>query len=111
MKFWSKGLGKRCLVVDCGSEAASIEDGILVMAGTTPPPLSWAYTMNMDARDWEEFVQFALRPPVIRHMLARPRLRLALRAGWHLGLFVLAVCLAMPGVWLRALLGRTPAGC
>ena len=59
--------------------------------------------MRMDGQDWVEFVRFALRPSVIRHMLARPRFRLALRAGWHMALFVLAVCFALPGVWLRSL--------
>ena len=109
MKFWSKGLGRRCLVVRCGTEEPSVDDGQLVMTGTTPRPLSWSYTMRMDGQDWVEFVRFALRPSVIRHMLARPRFRLALRAGWHMALFVLAVCFALPGVWLRSLAARDGA--
>ncbi len=109
MKFWSKGLGKRCLVVACGTEEPSVEDAKLVMTGTTPPPLSWGYAMHMDGQDWEEFVQFALRPAVIGFMLARPRRKLALRAGWHMAVFVLSVCLAMPGVWMRSIARRARA--
>ncbi len=101
MKFWSKGLGKRCLYVDCGSEEPSVEGDQLVLEGTTPPPLNWAYTMQMDGVDWIEFVSFALRPKVVRHMLARRRWGLALQAGWHMAWFVAAVVFTLPGAWVR----------
>jgi len=47
MEFWSRGLGKRSLGIACGTEAVSVENGLVHLRRTVKPPLSWAYTMAL----------------------------------------------------------------
>jgi hypothetical protein len=101
MRFWSKGLGKRCLAMDCGKEAVAIDGSAMRLSGRVKPPLGWAYTITMDESDWLDFVELTLHPTMVRYLLRRRRLGLALRAAWHLSLFYLAVAAHLPRVWSR----------
>jgi len=112
MRFWSKGLGKRCLSMDCGKESARIEGSTVVLTGTVRPPLGWAYTITMDRADWLDFIELALNPTTVRYLMRRQRLVLALRAGWHLALLFAACAVRVPAVWIRRAIGasdRPPA--
>jgi hypothetical protein len=106
MRFWSKGLGKRCLSMDCGKESARIEGSTVVLTGIVRPPLGWAYTITMDQADWLDFIELALNPTLVRFLMRRQRLGLALRAGWHLTLLFAACAARMPSVWLRRAVRR-----
>jgi hypothetical protein len=101
MKFFSKGLGKRSLSMDCGKETARIEGANIILAGTVRPPLGWAYTITMDETDWLDFIELTLHPTVVRHLMRRNRLVLAMRAGWHLVLLFGALAVRLPSVWVR----------
>lgn len=100
MKFWSKGLGRRCLEIDCGSETPAVEGDQLALSGVVRPPLAWAYTITMDAEDWVAFMGLTLRPAVVAHLARRARWGLALRAAWHMNLFLIGLALALSGAWL-----------
>jgi hypothetical protein len=101
MRFWSKGLGKRCLAMDCGMETVAIDGPTMVLSGKVRPPLGWAYTITMDETDWLDFIELTLHPTIVRHLLRRRRFGLALRAGWHLSLFYIAFAARLPAVWIR----------
>ncbi len=108
MRFWSKGLGKRCLAMDCGKEAVAIEGSAMVLSGKVRPPLGWAYTITMDETDWLDFIELTLHPAMIRYLLHRRRFGLALRAAWHLSLFYIAFAARIPAIWLRRSAGAPP---
>jgi hypothetical protein len=97
MQFWSKGLGKRSLGIDCGSESVSVENGLVQLRGTVKPPLTWTYTITMDAADWAGCFDVALGPPVVRYLLHPKRWPLALRAAWHFAAFLWAYGMTLRG--------------
>lgn len=109
MRFWSKGLGKRCLVMDCGTETVAVAGPAMVLAGKVQPPLGWAYTITMDESDWLDFVELTLHPTMVRYLMRRRRLGLALRAGWHLSLFYLAFAARLAAIRLRGAFFVRPA--
>lgn len=108
MRFWSKGLGKRCLEMDCGKETIALDGSAMRLSGRVKPPLGWNYTITMDERDWLDFVELTLHPTLVRYLLRRGRLRLTFRMAWQLALLYLAVAAQLPRAWIwRA--GSLPA--
>ncbi len=105
MRFWSKGLGKRCLVMDCGTESVRVDGALVVLSGRVKPPLDWAYTTTLDETDWIEFASLALHPEIVRYLACRRRVGLALRAGWHLLMLLVACTAAMVGLRFRRMRG------
>ncbi len=105
MRFWSKGLGKRSLGMDCGKEAVQVEGATMLLAGKVRPPLGWAYTITMDEMDWLDFIELTFHPTIVRYLSRRGRLGLALRAGWNLVLLVLACAARLPAAWIRRAAG------
>lgn len=103
MRFWSKGLGKRSLSMDCGKEAVSIQEQAVVLSGRVRPPLGWSYTITMDGDDWLDFIELSLHPTIIRYLLRKRRFGLALKAGWHLAWLYATVARRLPLLWIRAL--------
>ncbi len=100
MNFTSKGLGKRSLGMDCGTESLSVDGDKLLLSGHVRPPLKWAYTITMDERDWVEFFETAMHPSVVGYLSRPAKLRLALRALWYLVTFMTLYTLMLPVVWL-----------
>ncbi len=84
MRFWSKGLGKRSLSMDCGKEVVAIQDRAAVLSGRVRPPLGWTYTITMDGDDWLDFIELTFHPTIIRYLLRKHRRGLALRTAWHM---------------------------
>jgi hypothetical protein len=114
MRFWSKGLGKRCLSMDCGTESVSVDgNAMMILSGTVRPPLGWAYTITMDHDDWLDFIELTCHPAMVRYLLRRRRLGLAMRAGGHLALFYLAYARRLLAVKVGRLIhahpGQSPA--
>ncbi|MFQ5697132.1 MAG: hypothetical protein ACE5IL_02475 [Myxococcota bacterium] len=105
MQFWSRGLGRRSMGIDCGTEKVAVEGNRIVLRGTVRPPLSWPYTITMDADDWVAFFELTVHPTIVRYLLHPRRWRVALRALGHLLAF-LAAYLADCG---RARLSRPTA--
>jgi len=108
VEFWSKGLGKRSMTVEIGTETVAVEDDLVLLRGTVKPPLSWKYQIEMDADDWVEFFGVATHPVIVRHLLARNRLGVAARALGQLARFfgvylVACVRVSLPG-------GRSTSG-
>ena len=110
MRFWSKGLGKRCLAMDCGKESVRIDGAKLVLAGTVKPPLGWSYTITMDEDDWLDFIELAFHPTVVRYLFRPRRLGLAIRAGWGLARMLVSCTLRLPAGWLGRPRGRDSVG-
>ncbi len=102
MRFWSKGLGKRSLSMDCGKEAVTIQDQTVVLSGKVRPPLGWSYTITMDGDDWLDFIELSLHPTIIRYLMRKRRLGLALKAGWHLALLYATVARRLPLLWIKS---------
>ena len=109
MRFWSKGLGKRCLAMDCGTESMSVEGPAMVLAGKVRPPLGWAYTITMNADDWTDFVELTFHPTLVRYLTRRKRIGLAARLAGHLARFYFAYAMRLGMVWARRLGGARPA--
>jgi hypothetical protein len=105
MRFWSKGLGKRSLGMNCGKEAVQVESATMILAGKVRPPLGWAYTITMDETDWLDFIELTFHPTIVRYLTRRGRLGLALRAGWNLLLLVVVCAARLPAVWIRRAAG------
>ena len=103
MRFTSKGLGKRSLGMDCGTESTSVDGNTLLLSGHVRPPLKWAYTITMDERDWVEFFETAMHPSVVGYLSRPAKVRLALQALWYLFTFMLLYTLMLPVVWLSKL--------
>lgn len=103
MRFWSKGLGKRNLSMDCGRETVRIDGSTMTLSGRVRPPLGWAYTITMDEDDWLDFVALSLHPAIVRYLMRRSRIGLALKAAWHLTLFYTAVALCLPLCWIKSI--------
>lgn len=89
MQFWSRGLGKRNLTIDCGTETVDDAGTHLALHGTVRPPLAWQYTITMEPRDWLTFFQTAFHPIVLLYLLRPRRWRIALRAAYWLTAFLL----------------------
>lgn len=102
MEFWSKGLGRRSLNIACGTEAITQQDEQVLLTGTVGPPLSWEYTIVMDADDWLGFFEVAFHPVVLRHLTRPRRLGVALRAGLHLIAFLALYVACLPLALLGA---------
>ncbi len=100
MNFTSKGLGKRSLGMDCGTESLKIEDDKMLLSGNVRPPLKWAYTITMDERDWVEFFETAMHPSVVGYLSRPAKLGLALHALWYLFTFMTLYTFMLPVVWL-----------
>ncbi|MBI3181057.1 MAG: hypothetical protein HYZ28_02815 [Myxococcales bacterium] len=110
MRFWSKGLGKRCLSMECGTESVQLDGPKVLLSGRVKPPLDWAYTMTIDEADWLEFFELTLHPVILGHLSRRGRRVLALRAGWNLALLLLAYVGTLCALACRKLWpGRTEA--
>lgn len=98
MQFWSKGLGKRSMGIDCGTERVEVQEEKMILHGKTRPPLNWQYAMEMGIKDWEEFFQVAFHPEVVKYLLYPGRWTVARKAGTHLILFLVRYisCLLWP---------------
>ena len=51
MRFWSKGLGERELVIDLSRGNMTREDGKVVMRGIIAEPVSWNYEVTLFDED------------------------------------------------------------
>ena len=108
MEFWSKGLGRRSLVLDLGSETVEADAQRVALAGKVSAPVTWSYILYVEPSDWRELFELALRREMASYLLCRPRVRALARLAALLFRFV--------GLYLWALLrvrlgiGADPAG-
>jgi hypothetical protein len=88
MEFWSKGLGRRSLVLEPGSETVETDAERVALAGTVSAPVNWSYIMYVGPLDWRELFELALRREMATYLLCRRRLRALARLTAFLFKFV-----------------------
>jgi hypothetical protein len=108
MEFWSKGLGRRSLVLDLGRERVEADVDQVALTGNVSAPVTWNYIMYVDARDWTELFDLALRREMASYLLARTRLGALARLTAFLFKFLALYLGALARVWLR--LAPEPSG-
>lgn len=60
MRFWSKGLGERELVIDLSKGKLTMEEGKVLMRGTITEPVSWNYEITLFKEDVRGILRIAL---------------------------------------------------
>ncbi len=103
MFFWSKGLGRSSyLVMDLGTEEIAVEDGRVLLRGRVSKPVTWSYTITLEAEDWDDFFRVAFAPETARYLGRAERFAELFGLARFLGRFVVGYLAAS----LRAKLGR-----
>jgi hypothetical protein len=95
MEFWSKGLGRRSLVLDLGTETVETDAQRVGLAGKVSAPVTWNYILYVESSDWRELFELALRREMATYLLCRRRVRALAGLTAFLFRFV--------GLYLRAL--------
>jgi hypothetical protein len=104
MEFWSKGLGRRSLVLALGEERVEADEEQVALSGRARAPVTWSYIMYLGRSDWTEFFEVALRPEMASYLLCQRRLGSLLRLTVFLARFVGLYVSAL----VRVRLGRAP---
>lgn len=60
MRFWSKGLGERELVIDLSKGNLTTEEGKVLMRGTITEPVAWNYEITLFKEDVSGILRVAL---------------------------------------------------
>ena len=60
MRFWSKGLGERELVIDLSKGNLTLEEGNVFMRGTIVEPVNWNYEITLFPEDVRGILRVAL---------------------------------------------------
>lgn len=60
MRFWSKGLGERELIIDLSKGKLTMEEGKVFMRGTIKEPVSWNYEITLFKEDVRGILRIAL---------------------------------------------------
>lgn len=60
MRFWSKGLGERELVIDLSKGKLTMEEGKVLMRGTIKEPVAWNYEVTLFKEDVRGILRIAL---------------------------------------------------
>jgi len=60
MRFWSKGLGERELVIDLSKGNLTMEEGKVLMRGTITEPVAWNYEITLFKEDVRGILRVAL---------------------------------------------------
>ncbi len=72
MKLWSRGLGRRELIMDFTHYAIrGSEDGGIEIFGVTEQPVSWEFRVHIEQEDIPGLVNVALSKPVRRMVIRR----------------------------------------
>lgn len=100
MEFWSKGLGRRSMVIDIGTEHVEDAGNELVMTGTVKAPVNWNYIISMERKCWEDFFQVALSRSLARYLASPDKISLFVSLTAH----VLVFLVRYPIVWAVGLL-------
>jgi hypothetical protein len=74
MEFWSKGLGRRSLILALGEEQVEADEEQVALSGKARAPVTWSYIMYLGRSDWTEFFEVALRPEIGSYLLCQRRL-------------------------------------
>lgn len=108
MEFWSKGLGRRSLILPLGEERVEADEEQVALSGNTRAPVTWSYIMYLGRSDWTEFFEVALRPEIGSYLLCRRRLGALVRLTAFLLKFVALYASALVRVKLG--LAKGPGG-
>jgi hypothetical protein len=68
MEFWSKGLGKRLIVLTLTEGEPLNSEGTLCLRGNMEAPVSWEYVMKLTEEDLVDFFML-LKDPVVADFL------------------------------------------
>ena len=60
MRFWSKGLGERELVIDLSKGNLTLEEGKVYMRGIIVEPVNWNYEITLFSEDVRGILRVAL---------------------------------------------------
>jgi len=60
VRFWSKGLGERELVIDLSKGKLTMEEGKVLMRGTIKEPVAWNYEITLFKEDVRGILRVAL---------------------------------------------------
>lgn len=111
MEFWSKGLGRRPIVLALGGEKVECDGERVQLAGQVRSPVTWRYIIYLGPEDWLDFFELALRPPLATYLLQRRQLGVLARLAAFLLQFtcLYALALVRKSLGLARLDGRVSA--
>jgi hypothetical protein len=72
MEFWSKGLGKRRIVMGLTSGESLVSEEALCLKGVMDEPVSWEYVMLLTEADLADFFDLLREPSLARYVHASP---------------------------------------
>jgi hypothetical protein len=69
MRFWSKGLGERELVIDLSRGNLTREEGKIFMRGVITEPVAWNYEVTLFDEDIRGILRVMLSPQALIYFL------------------------------------------
>lgn len=69
MRFWSKGLGERELVIDLSKGNLTREEGKIFMRGVITEPVAWNYEVTLFAEDMRGILRVMISIPALIYFL------------------------------------------
>lgn len=69
MRFWSKGLGERELVIELDKGNLSREEGKVIMRGVITEPVAWNYEVTLFGEDIRGILRVMMTPQAIIYFL------------------------------------------
>lgn len=69
MRFWSKGLGERELVIDLSKGNLTMEEGKVFMRGIIAEPVAWHYEVTLFGDDIRGMLRVILSPQALIYFL------------------------------------------
>jgi len=105
MKLWSKGLGKRTLILHLGEAEVENDGHELLIKGVIKEPVWWEYTIRMTEDDVLDFFQVAVNPTAVGYLVNSKKAgRLFVRITKEL----VKLLLLWISLWLRKPFRRAP---
>jgi len=89
MEFWSKGLGKRTIVMGLTSGESLVSEKALCLKGVMDAPVSWEYVMLLTEADLADFFGLLREPGLARYIHSSPN-RWRLYSGFVKGALQIA---------------------
>lgn len=102
MEFWSKGLGRRSMVIDIGTENVEDDGRELVLTGRVKAPVTWNYVIGMEKTCWDDFFGIALSPRMAGFMATPKRFILFVKLTLFVTAFLITYPLALLAVRFSA---------
>ncbi|HKZ51518.1 MAG TPA: hypothetical protein VJ256_07155 [Dehalococcoidia bacterium] len=105
MKLWSKGLGRRTLVIRLGEAQIVREKGELLLRGVIKEPVWWDYAITMTEEDVMDFFKVAVNRTAVGYLVNNKK---AGRLFIRITIDLLKMLFLWISLWLRKPFRREP---